>query len=213
MRTAACESIGFEAFRAALLRASERLCSAQCELNQLDSAGGDGDLGTTLATGFAAASPGLADWDEPDTGATLMHVGAHLGQGTASMIGELLNTALVQAGREVIGVTELHASDVAMLLRTAADAVARRSLVTVGERTVVDAMEAAATAAEQACRNRLTAVATTRRAAAAAQAAPHATAGMALVHGHASQTVGPATRDAGAAAWALFLTAIAEALE
>jgi dihydroxyacetone kinase-like protein len=206
--------IPFETFRKALLQASDRICGARDELCALDAAAGDGDLGATLATGFTAVREFLSGWDEPDSGATLMQIGAHLGRTAPSTIGALLASAFMRGGREVLGLSELRSTDIAAMLSAATDAVTERGQATVGQRTVLDAMKPAAVAAERACRTGAGAAETLRQAAAAATTGAKATAEMDPVHGRAGW-IGERARgrpDAGATAWATYVTGLAEAL-
>ena len=144
------DRIGLDVLRRALLEAGVAVCVAQEELCALDAAAGDGDLGTTLATGFQAVRELLSESEQPDCGALLVQVGLTLAQKAPSTIGTLLASAFMRAGHELAGRAELSAADLAMMLRAAATEITERGQAAAGERTVLDALEPAAVAAESA---------------------------------------------------------------
>ena len=210
----ATDAVSFEAFRKALTLAAQRVCDAREDLCALDAVAGDGDLGTTLATGFMAVHDFIAVWDEPDVGAALMRIGACLQRRAPSTIGTLLASAFLRSGRGLLGAANLHPVDAASMLRAAAEAVAELGGAATGERTVLDAMGPAAAAAERADSEGATVIETFQLAAAAARAGAHATAEMEPIHGRAGW-IGERARgrpDAGATAWAIYVTGLAEAL-
>ena len=206
------DSIPSQVFRNALLVASDRVCEARSELCELDAVAGDGDLGVTLATSFAAIHQLVAELDEPDSGAVLTHIGVELSRKAPSTIGALLASAFMRAGRELAGIVEIDAVSVAMMLCAAATAVAERGGAVAGQRTVLDAMDAAAVAAERASSFGAPVAETLELAAAAARAGAEATAEMEPQHGRAAW-IGAGARgrpNAGAAAWATYVGGLAE---
>jgi dihydroxyacetone kinase len=208
----AAEAVQAEAFRHALLVTADRICEAREELCDLDAAAGDGDLGATLATGFAAVRELVARLDGADPGAVLGQAGAQLARTAPSTIGTLLGMALMRAGRELADAGELDSAGVAVMLRAVAGSVADKGGARPGERTVLDAMDAAAGTAEQAAGEGLSARAALAQAADAAWAAAKATAEMEPRHGRAAWIPERArgTPDAGAVAWAIFVGGLAE---
>jgi dihydroxyacetone kinase len=208
-------AISFETFRGALLSAGDRVCAAQEELCALDAAAGDGDLGTTLSKGFTAARGLVGGWcGEPDCGAVLTELGRVLAREAPSTMGTLLATAFMSAGRSVAGTAELDAEGVTTILRSAANTVAERGGASSGQRTVLDALEPAAAAAERATSAGEEPSHVIQAAANAAQAGAEATANMEPVHGRAGWIGERAAGkpDGGAFAWSVYLTALADAI-
>jgi phosphoenolpyruvate---glycerone phosphotransferase subunit DhaL len=208
-------AIPFETFRGALLAAGDRVCAAQEQLCALDAAAGDGDLGTTLSKGFTAARGPVEGWaGEPDCGAVLTELGRVLAREAPSTMGTLLATAFMSAGRSVAGSAELDAEAVATILRSAANNVAERGGATSGQRTVLDALEPAAAAAESAVAAGDEPSRVLHAAASAAQAGAAATAAMEPAHGRAAWIGERAAGqpDGGAFAWSVYLTGLADAV-
>jgi phosphoenolpyruvate---glycerone phosphotransferase subunit DhaL len=199
------------ALRAGLLHAGEQVRLARSELCALDAAAGDGDLGVTLATGFEHVRVVLEALEDADAGVMLTKSGAELARTAPSTMGTLLATAFLRAGRSVTGVTELHARHVAELLLAAASGVAERGRARAGQRTVLDAMyPAAAAAAAASAAGEGPARALAAAAAAAAEGAEQTTS-MEPQHGRSAwlRERARGTKDAGAAAWAIFLAGLA----
>jgi dihydroxyacetone kinase len=206
--------ISRDVFRNALLIASDCMCRARDELCALDAAAGDGDLGVTLAVGFTCVRETLSVVGDENVGAMLTQVGGTLARAAPSTIGALLATAFMRAGRQLNGVSELEAADVAAMLRAAAAGVAERGGVTTGQRTVLDAMDASAVAAESALERGLGPIETLREAAAGARAGAEATAMMEPQVGRAAWIRDRAfgRLDGGAVAWATFVNGLADGI-
>jgi len=195
-----------------LLLAADRVCDARDELCALDAVAGDGDLGATLATGFVHVRTYLEESDEQNIGALFAQMGLQLARKAPSTIGTLLATGFIRAGKDLDGIHELDAPGIATLFAVAAEEVAKRGGAAVGERTVLDAMEGAATAAASASELGLPASEALRAAAAGARGAAEATAEMEPRHGRAGWIPERArgVRDAGAVAWSTYVTGLAE---
>jgi dihydroxyacetone kinase-like protein len=133
-------SVDRAAVERALLRVSQGLRQAADELNALDAAVGDGDLGTTLAH-CASALDGA-----PLTGAVadmLQEAGARCAAASGSSFATLLGAALRAAARACRQATMPQAlgdGDIAELLGQAASGVARLGEVQEGDKTLLDAL-------------------------------------------------------------------------
>jgi len=198
-----------------VLSAAERMCLARDDLCALDALAGDGDIGTTLATGFTYVQEVLSKHEGDDVGAMLIQVGIGFGRKAPSTIGALLATAFLRAGRELTGVSSLDAFHIAAILEAAAAGVSERGEVTTGMRTILDAMDAGAVAAADAAAHGLGPSIALRNAADGACAGAEATALMEPMVGRAGWIKDRArgTKDAGAVAWAVFLDALAQAVD
>jgi dihydroxyacetone kinase len=206
-------SIPVAVFKAGLVSAGERLSAARDELCALDAVAGDGDLGVTLASGFAHVQEALATLDATDAGALLVEVGRQLARNAPSTIGALLGTAFLRAGKQLEGVLAVDARQVAVMLDAAAAGVVERGGAAPGQRTIIDAMVPAAAAATTAAERGADAIGALAAAAEAAQAGVYATTEMEPQVGRAGWIADRARghQDAGAAAWAIYLAALTQA--
>jgi dihydroxyacetone kinase-like protein len=118
------------------------------ELNALDGQLGDGDLGVTMTRGGRALVeilPKLPD----DVGMALMACAQAMTKVSGSSYGTLLATGLLATAKATRGRTEVPWSETSALLRTAFEAMQARGKASVGDKTVLDALDAAASAAER----------------------------------------------------------------
>lgn len=198
-----------DAFRARMLAVSPAIGVHRQALNALDAKAGDGDIGESLAIGFAAIAEALAV--EPGTvGDDLRVAGTVLGRSAPSTFGTLVGMAFRDAGKALADRTELSGADVVSLLDAMADGVARRGEVGPGDRTVLDALLAAR---ERARSSQVDgADAALRAMAVGAAEGATATAGMRPKVGRAGWVGARAhgVVDAGAAAWAVIAGALAD---
>jgi dihydroxyacetone kinase-like protein len=205
-------SISLQTFRQGLLVAGRRVSAERDMLCALDAAAGDGDLGATLAMGFGHVGEALETSDAGDIGRLLAETGSLLARKSPSTIGALLATAFLRAGKALAGAVELDADDIVAMLRATYEGVADRGGAELGQRTVLDAMDGAVTGATQARDAGLGPFEALRSAAVGASAAADATQDMEPVFGRAAWIADRArgTKDAGAAAWALYVDGLAE---
>jgi phosphoenolpyruvate---glycerone phosphotransferase subunit DhaL len=117
---------------------AEDLCSRDGQL-------GDGDLGITLEKAFnrlAEIAPTLPD----DLGKAFAAAAAAISKVSSSSFGTLLATGLLAAAKQTIGKTELPSTAVPDLLRTACQKMSERGSASLGDKTVLDTVDAAARA-------------------------------------------------------------------
>ena len=202
------------AFRAAMLAAGAGIRAERDTLSALDAAAGDGDLGATLAAGFLHVEAVLNASSDDDIGGLLKQTGMTLASKAPSTIGALLGGALMKAGVEFQGTAGLGAEDVARLMRILRDAVSERGGAVPGQRTVVDALDGASRAADAAVHSHSQASDVLLDAARGARDAAERTAEMEAHFGRAAWVSERARghRDAGATAWAIYLSALAESI-
>jgi dihydroxyacetone kinase-like protein len=208
------EGLDAATFREGLLAAGRRIAEERDLLSELDAAAGDGDLGATLAAGFVHVETVLSAADGADIGELLKQTGLTLARKAPSTIGALLGGAFINAGNEFQNVELLSADDAAKLMRVLRDAVSERGGAVPGQRTVVDALDAASTAAQAALAAHATVTDVLLSAAQGAATAAERTADMEPHFGRAAWVADRARghRDAGATAWAIYLTALADAV-
>ena len=131
--------------RAALARVARALEASKDRLTELDQAMGDGDLGITAGKMAAALTAYAADEPQAaDVGTYLAQAGMAVNRAASSSLGTLLATAAMRAGKEVRGLDEVAAADLARML-TAADAgIQERGKAKPGDKTIIDVLHPAA---------------------------------------------------------------------
>jgi len=131
-----------ESLRWAVVKLKERMGVSAGELNELDAALGDGDLGVNLmraADRLAEDLPNLPD----DIGMALLRCAQAFTRVSASTYGTLLATGLMSAAKAVKGRNEVPWAEVPGLLGGAIQAMPDRGKGQLGDKTVLDALEAA----------------------------------------------------------------------
>ena len=141
------EVIQAQAVADALARAATVLEAQSAYFTELDQAVGDGDMGITMGKigialqAYAAETP-VGD----DIGKWLAQAGMTANRAGPSTMGTLLATALMRAGKEVRGKSELTPDDLATMFRAAAEGMQERGKAKLGDKTILDAIFPAADA-------------------------------------------------------------------
>ena len=128
-------------------RIIEKLEICADALNALDAALGDGDLGVTMvrgARGVLAELPNLPD----DVGLALGQCAQAFTRISGSTYGTLLATGLLSAAKAAQGRRALPWAEISSLLAHALQAMSQRGKGQLGDKTVLDALEAARAATE-----------------------------------------------------------------
>jgi phosphoenolpyruvate---glycerone phosphotransferase subunit DhaL len=120
--------------------------AAAADLNDLDARIGDGDLGVTMVRCARAVRDVLADLPD-DVGMALMKCTQAITGTAGSSFATLLASAMMSAAKATRGKTEVPWSDIGALLGDAAEAIRTRGKASPGDKTVLDAVLAAAEAA------------------------------------------------------------------
>lgn len=208
------DALDLHDFRHSLLETCDGVVAARDELTRLDAAAGDGDLGATLATGFTSVRTLLEAEEFGDIGTMLVAAGRELGRRAPSTMGTLLAAAFARMGSQAKGLTVLTTAQFGEALVAAGAAVRERGQVTVGQRSVLDAIDPSAQAACSAAASGSDVVAVVTMAARAARDGAAETSRMEPQVGRAAwvgaRVVG--LPDAGATAWAVLLEAFAESV-
>jgi dihydroxyacetone kinase-like protein len=116
-------------------------------LNELDGKLGDGDLGVSMVRGGREVKAILAGLP-PEIGESLMQVAQAFTRVSGSSYGTLVATGLLAAAKATRGRSEVPWSEVSPLLRGAFEAMQKRGKAELGNKTVLDTLDAAATATE-----------------------------------------------------------------
>lgn len=126
--------------RDAVRRASEDLSARDGQL-------GDGDLGITLEKAFnrlTEIAPTLPD----DLGKAFAAAAAAVTKVSSSSFGTLIATGLMAAAKQTIGKTELQPEALSQILKAACQKMSERGSAALGDKTVLDTVDAAAQALE-----------------------------------------------------------------
>jgi dihydroxyacetone kinase len=156
--------------------------AAQSELNRLDGIAGDGDLGATMATGASALIAALPEINDLDLAAALRRCGTELARKAPSTSGTLIATACLRAGgaaaSDTLASGESATSVAARLVDAGLAGIQQRGKAQIGDKTMLDALDPAATALREAAGQDAALPAALASAAMAAQAGAEATRGL-----------------------------------
>ncbi|HSL86128.1 MAG TPA: dihydroxyacetone kinase subunit DhaL [Bacteroidales bacterium] len=139
-----------EKVKEVILAIAEMIEEKKLYLTQLDAAIGDGDHGLNMAKGFRAAKEKLESTALETPSDILKAVGMALISKVGGAAGPLYGTAFLNASKTVAGKTDLDKNDLKEMLEAALDGVKSRGKATVGEKTMVDAIEPALEALKKA---------------------------------------------------------------
>lgn len=138
-------ALDHDALVAGLGRIADHMETVADELNGLDGQLGDGDLGITMVRGSREVKTILADLP-PQVGEALMKVAQAFTRVSASSYGTLLATGLMAAAKATRGRTEVPWSEISSLLAAALEQMRARGKASLGDKTVLDTLDAAAKA-------------------------------------------------------------------
>jgi dihydroxyacetone kinase-like protein len=120
------------------------------ELVRLDTAIGDGDHGTNMDRGMRKALEKLGASDPADAGAVLKTVAMALVSSVGGAAGPLYGTLLLQIGTALAGKQDAQLEEYAAAWRKGLEGVQARGKAQAGDKTMVDALQPAVAALEQA---------------------------------------------------------------
>ncbi|UYG17487.1 dihydroxyacetone kinase subunit DhaL [Brachybacterium huguangmaarense] len=122
-----------------LERASELLTEHVTELNDLDSAIGDGDHGTNMKRGFAAVSEALGSGEFGTVDELMKKVGSTLVSRVGGASGPLYGTFFLRLGTSQKGATELDAYSLQSAMQAGVEGIEQRGKSMIGQKTMLDA--------------------------------------------------------------------------
>jgi dihydroxyacetone kinase len=169
-----------------LSAAADAVEGSASDLNRLDGYAGDGDLGITMSQAAQALREVLAQSDDMSVGQLLSSCGAAIARSAPSTSGTLVATAFLRAAKAL---ADPPANDVEALVRAfraALEGIQARGKAAVGDRTLVDGVDAVCNSLQLSLFSDLTTGEALDQAARAASAAADATAEMEPKAGRAS---------------------------
>lgn len=132
----------------AMMEAAARAIIANVDvLSEADRATGDGDHGVGMRRGFEAALDALAGLTSPTPEQVMKAVGTAIMAKGGGASGAIFGTLFRSGAKALERKTDLDGAGLAAFLATASEAVQKRGGVTVGQKTMVDALAPAAEAA------------------------------------------------------------------
>lgn len=143
--------------RAIFARLNARAAEQKDYLISLDAAMGDGDLGLTMAAGFAKANEVLAASPEPRLGKLLRTAGEAFAEAAPSTMGTLLASAFLGGGKVLGDVERAGTPELAQMFSGMVDGIAARGKSKVGEKTILDVFVPVVNALQSAGQKALTA--------------------------------------------------------
>ena len=143
-------AVDCEAVRAWLRGWAAAVAAEKDRLTELDSAIGDADHGANMDRGLQAVAARLPAAEVQDVGAVLKGAAMTLLSTVGGASGPLYGTLLLQMGAAAAGKPELSPPELAAALRAGVDGLMRRGKARVGEKTMIDCLEPASAALEQA---------------------------------------------------------------
>ncbi len=115
------------------------------ELCDMDAKVGDGDLGLTMSKGFSALPALLqANRQDDDVGKTLMKAALKMSSVVPSTMGTLMSSGIMEGGKTLKGAKEIDATGLSAYLTGFAVGIRNRGKCERGNRTILDAVGAAA---------------------------------------------------------------------
>ncbi|VDN46783.1 dihydroxyacetone kinase, C-terminal domain [Petrocella atlantisensis] len=121
---------------------NDSITSNKVFLTDLDGVIGDADHGINMTRGFNAVVLKVSEEDS-DVGATLKKVGMTLISTVGGASGPLYGTAFMKAGGEAAGMTTLDGETISKMWLAALEGIKARGKATLGEKTMIDAIEPA----------------------------------------------------------------------
>jgi phosphoenolpyruvate---glycerone phosphotransferase subunit DhaL len=131
-------------------RYAAHLAEQKDHLTQLDAAIGDADHGANMHRGFQAVLAKKADLQAADIGALLKGTAMTLISTVGGASGALYGTFFLQASTSAVNRTELSPSEFGAALDKGLAGIVSRGKATIGDKTMVDALQPAIKAYKQA---------------------------------------------------------------
>jgi dihydroxyacetone kinase-like protein len=130
-----------EDLRAAATAIAAGVKSAADELNRQDGKLGDGDLGITVAVGWQAVADACASFPD-DIGRSFLTSAKAFQQVSSSSFGTMVASAFTAVAKITMGRAEIGWREIPALIAAARDAMMARGKGNLGDKTVLDSLDA-----------------------------------------------------------------------
>jgi dihydroxyacetone kinase phosphoprotein-dependent L subunit len=161
------ETLAYLNVKRFLIELSERVIQGKSELNAMDAASGDGDFGSTMALAFGEAKKALEDSASNDVGSLLTLAGTGIMSSAGGASGPIFGAFFIEAGKIAKGKQEISVNDIASMFEKSLEKIRTLGGAHIGDKTMVDGLEPAATALREAANAEVTLVTALDRAAGA----------------------------------------------
>ncbi|GAA0272469.1 hypothetical protein GCM10009127_11060 [Alteraurantiacibacter aestuarii] len=108
--------------------------------SDLDGLAGDGDFGTSLATGFRIIKKDLPEIDKSAIGAMLLKISMLCSKHVGGSSGPIWGTGFMKAGMASKGKTEVTLPELAEMIGSAVEGIMARGGAKLGDKTLLDAL-------------------------------------------------------------------------
>ena len=108
--------------------------------SDLDGLAGDGDFGTSLATGFRVIKDELPEIDQSAVGAMLLKIAMICSKHVGGSSGPIWGTGFMKAGMASKGLTEISHDQLTEMVGAALDGIMARGGAKLGDKTLLDAL-------------------------------------------------------------------------
>ncbi|WP_442872780.1 dihydroxyacetone kinase subunit L [Caproicibacter sp. BJN0012] len=111
----------------------------------MDAKMGDGDLGLTMCKGYGSLPDLIRQYAEPgDIGKVLMKAGVKMASVVPSTMGTLMASGVMEGGKALRGKSRIGPAELSDYLAAFAAGIQKRGKCQLGDRTVLDALDAGA---------------------------------------------------------------------
>ena len=131
-----------DSVKSAITRIANCMEESADELNSADGLLGDGDLGITMIRGFRQIME-IRDSLPDDIGMALFQCAKAFTKTSGSSFGTLLATGLMAVAKVKKGQMDIHNEEISNLLGVALEAMKERGKANLGDKTVLDVLDAA----------------------------------------------------------------------
>ncbi|MCE1197293.1 dihydroxyacetone kinase subunit L [bacterium] len=152
----------------------------------LDQQNGDGDLGITMAQGYAAISDYLSSTDETDLGRALLKCSSLFNEAAPSTLGTITSFGLMGMAKALKGKAEAGAAEFAGALDAGVKLIMERAKSKAGDKTILDSLLPGVETLKAEVASGKSGAEALAAAASAAAAGSEATKAMKSVHGRAA---------------------------
>jgi phosphoenolpyruvate---glycerone phosphotransferase subunit DhaL len=120
------------------------------KLTELDGIMGDGDLGITMQKAFNTAHIEAQGFTGKEAGQLMLKIGMKIAQAAPSTMGTLLATGFMKGGKSILKTEQFSLSDLSVFFRAFTNSIMDAGKTKPGNKTIVDALEPASKALEEA---------------------------------------------------------------